>query len=116
MKSKGQTLFLIFFIGFGNFTFAIQELVEIQVPFEVRKIKGVILSEGGLWPEKYLGQNGSFTLNGPGNLQKKWPIRLNDRGNSTKSFPGSYRFCLDVPGWSSYFGIIMVSKKAKKKC
>lgn len=102
--------------GLFVFSFAVEEQFYIRIPFQVRKIKGVIQSEGGGWPENYLCNNSSFTLTGPGNQQKKWIIELKDQGEFDRSIPrGLYRFCLYVPGWTSYSGIIIVSRKAKKE-
>jgi len=115
MRKTRKTWFFCLLVGLFAFSLAIEEVVQIKIPFQVRRIKGVILSEGGMWPEEYLSDNSSFTLTGPDNQQIKWIIRLKDQGEFDQAVPpGAYRFWLHVPGWTAYEGIIIVSKKAKK--
>jgi hypothetical protein len=86
-------------------------LVELDTPFYVKAVEGVISSEGGEWPD------GISVLVEIRPARGRGPTQQTD-SNPDGSFripnvaPGEYCFKATAQGWQSVMGVIIVSRAA----
>lgn len=86
-------------------------LVELEKPFKVRSVEGVISSEGGEWPE---GTSVIFELRSTRDQGKVRQVRTDSRGSFKIPDlpPGEYCFKATANGWQSVMGVIVVARDA----
>ena len=86
-------------------------IAETPDPIIVRRIGGIIRSEGGEWPAWV---EVIFEIRGPGTVTKIRGVLADQQGRfKMGSLPsGSYSFKATANGWQSVVGTIIVSKDA----
>jgi hypothetical protein len=85
-------------------------LAEVNEPFSVPEIAGLITAVSGEWPPAGV----LFQLKKPGAREVESETRTDVKGRFVlkESKPGIYCFKATIEGWSSTFGVVQVSPKA----
>jgi hypothetical protein len=85
-------------------------LDEVNEPFSVREIEGLITSVSGDWPPGGV----LFQVKEPGAQEVEFETRTDVKGRFVlkESRPGIFCFKATIEGWSSTFGVVQVSPKA----
>ena len=100
----------------GDFTKSPTEqiIVEIERPFEVRAVKGVVRAKSEL-PDDPL-PNVLFEIQGPGNDKKIRRTTTDKSGRFSLSHipQGTYRFKATLDGFQSVMGTIVISRHANR--
>lgn len=104
-KAKSSTC------GIEGFTKSPSEhiVVELEQPFRVRSVEGVITSQGGDWPEGTVVLLEVRPAHGAGAMRH---AQTDSRGvfKIPNIAPGEYCFKATAEGWQSVVGLIVVSK------
>lgn len=99
--------------GIEGFTKSPSEhmVVQLEQPFRVRSVEGVVTSQGGDWPE---GISVLVELRSARSAGTMKQARSDPRGSFKipDVAPGEYCFKATADGWQSVVGVIIVSKTA----
>jgi hypothetical protein len=97
--------------GIEGFTKSPSEhiVVELDQPFRLKTVEGVIASQGGVWPD---GIFVLFELRPTHGTNKLRQAKTDSRGSFKipDVAPGEYCFKATADGWQSVVGVIIVSK------